>query len=230
MIHRPSRKQIRPRHRLQGGGAATAHAITQQRRQSSKARNQTIAAAITSKPASRAARTGRDWRWNQASAWEYRQSNQAYARAAQSASTASRRSEQHRRDPAFGQQDKKRDRRHEERGAEEADRGPHEWRPGPAALAVRKYGADASSRVVTLPPDTRGIADGVRRTVFVACRTRTPRFTDGRPLDPRTGWAGGILVERLGAPRSPPSAATPTGRLWAPRAQLTVAATGLEVP
>ena len=43
--------------------------------------------------------------------------------------------------------------------------------------------------------------DGQRAVRFHACPASTPRFTDGQPLGPWTGYPGGFLVDRPGCAR-----------------------------
>jgi hypothetical protein len=44
----------------------------------------------------------------------------------------------------------------------------------------------------------RSLDQGRHRLVFRACSPRTPRFTDGEPIGPWTGWAGGFIVAGRG--------------------------------
>jgi len=55
--------------------------------------------------------------------------------------------------------------------------------------------------------------DGQRAVRFHACPANTPRFSDGRPIGPWTGYNGGFLVDRPGCVRLTVSAeAMPTMR------------------
>lgn len=49
--------------------------------------------------------------------------------------------------------------------------------------------------------------DGQRAVRFHACPADTPRFTDGEPLGPWTGYPGGFLVDRPGCARLTATAA-----------------------